>query len=86
MRHYGECLRDTVICFGCSKEGNKVRDCPTISTKGRKGKNVAPNVPKDDVQERRRFYALQSRRENPYGSEDDEGKYLNFILTDMSSL
>ncbi len=40
-------------CFGCGKGGHKVKDCPNIAT--RDGKQVAPNVPKDDSQKKRRF-------------------------------
>ena len=54
-RHYGECLRGTRSGYGCGKEGNKLRDCPYIASGGKKGKQVAPNVPKA----RARFDALQ---------------------------
>ena len=36
--------KGTASGFGCGEDGNKVRDFPT-----RDGKNVAPNVPKDNV-------------------------------------
>ena len=64
QRHYGEGLRGTRSFFGCGKEGHKVRYCPTIASRGNEVKNVAPNVPKDDVQVKRRFYALRTIREN----------------------
>ena len=51
----------TGCCYGCYKEGNKVRYYPNIASRGREGKKVAQNVPKDGVQARRRFYALWSR-------------------------
>ena len=55
--HFGECLRGTSYCFGCGKDGHKMRDCPT-----RDGKRVAPNVPKDAAPKAKvRFYALQAR-------------------------
>ena len=57
-KHYGECLRGTVSCFGCVKEGHQLGDCPTIEARERKGKQVAPNVPKDDAPNNRCSYAL----------------------------
>ena len=47
-RNYGEYVKGTRSYFGCGKEGYKVRDCPTIASRGRDGKQVSPNVPKDD--------------------------------------
>ncbi|XP_015068750.1 uncharacterized protein LOC107013325 [Solanum pennellii] len=52
-KKYGECLRGTDSDFGCGKDGHKVRDSPT-----RDGKQVAPNVPKNDGPNKRCFYAL----------------------------
>ena len=72
-RHYGECLRVTGSLYGCGKEGQKVRDCPTIASRGRVGNKVAINVPKDDVQATRHMYALRIREEKSDGGEDDEG-------------
>ena len=48
-KHYGECLVGTGICFGCGKYVHKMRDCPNIASRGKKGKKVDPNVPKDDA-------------------------------------
>ena len=62
-KHYDECLLGTERCFGCGKEGHKVRDCPMIASRGREGKQVAPSVPKDDASTKRRSYALRSRVE-----------------------
>ena len=33
--HYCECLLATRSCYGCGKEGRKVRDCPHIASRGR---------------------------------------------------
>ena len=62
--NYGECRRDTEICYGCGKEGNKVRDCPNIYSRGREGKKDAPNVPMEDVQ-RQRLVSVHSGKEDP---------------------
>ena len=61
-----------------------MRDYRIIASRGREGKKVAPNVPKDDVQATRHFYSLWTRGEKPDGH-DDGGKYLIFFLSDMNS-
>ena len=55
-------------------------DCPNISSRGKEGKQVAHNVPKDDAPSKRRFYALRTRGEKSDGGEDDEGKSLFFLF------
>ena len=37
-KHYGECLLGVGSCYGCGKEGHKVRNCPMIASRGREGK------------------------------------------------
>ena len=59
-KHYGDCLLGTVSCFGCGKEGHKVKNFPMISSRGREGKQVTPSVPKDDDPTKRHFYEVQS--------------------------
>ena len=44
-----------------------MRDCPTIASRGRDGKQVYPNVPNDDAPNKRCFYALRTK-----GSKSDE--------------
>nr|XP_019069485.1 uncharacterized protein LOC109120286 [Solanum lycopersicum] len=59
-RHYGKCRRDTRSCFGFGKEGQKVTNFPIISSRGREGNQVAPNVPMEDVPKAKAcFHALQ---------------------------
>ena len=64
----------------CGKEGQKVRDCPMIASRGREGKQVAPSVPKDDASTKRRFYAIRSKVEKPdeKESDNDVGKFSFF--------
>ena len=71
-KHNGECLLGTGSCFGCRKDGHKVRDCPIIVSRGREVKQVAPSVPKDDASTKRHYYALCSRVEKPDVKESDD--------------
>ena len=80
-KHYGECLLGTGSCFGCGKDGHKMRDCFMIASRGREGKQVAPSVPKDDAPTKRHFFELRTRGEKPYENDDhDEGKSLYFLF------
>ena len=63
-----------------------MRDCPTIASRGREGKQVASSVPKDDAPTKRSFYTLRTRGSKPhYNDDDDEGKSLHFSYSDMCS-
>ncbi|TMX04363.1 hypothetical protein EJD97_009502 [Solanum chilense] len=53
------------------KRWHKVRDCPSISSK-KKGKQVAPSVPKYDASTKRCFYALRSMVVKPDEKESDD--------------
>ena len=37
-KHFGKCLASTGSCFGCGKDGHKVRDFPTIAARGKEAK------------------------------------------------
>ena len=50
-----------------------VRDCPMIVSSGKKGKQVPPTVPHDDVPRKNHFYALRARGSKS-DDEDDVGK------------
>ena len=39
-KHYGKCLMGTRNCFGCVKDGHKVRDCPMIVARVKEVKKV----------------------------------------------
>ena len=78
-KHYGECLFGTGNCFCCGKDGQKMRDCPMIASRGREGMQVAPSVPKDDASTKRCFHALRSRVEKLSESYDDVGKFSLFF-------
>ena len=81
-RHYWKCLAGTIGCYGCEKDYHKLRDFPTIVDRGREGKQVAPNLPKDDAQKKRQFYALRTRGSK--SDEDDDDSESLYILGVMS--
>ncbi|XP_015072489.1 uncharacterized protein LOC107016572 [Solanum pennellii] len=69
-KHYGKCLVGTGSCFGCGKDGHKVRDYPSVSTIGKDGKKDPPSASKFDVPRRNRFNSLRSKGSKP-DDEDD---------------
>ena len=60
-KHFGNCLDNTSGCFGCGKNGHKVRDCPTIAARGREAKKVPPDTPNVGAPKRNHLYVLQSK-------------------------
>ena len=60
----------------CWNDDHKVGDCPTIADRGREGKQISPNVPKDYAPNKRRFYELRTRGSKP----DDDGYFFCFII------
>ena len=57
-----------------------MKDCPMISSSGRVDKQVAPSAPKDEYSMKTRYHSLRSRREKPYESDDDVGKFFSISL------
>lgn len=84
-KQYGKCLMGTRNCFGCDKDGQKVSDCHTIETRGRKSKQVPPSSPNYDVPRKAFFYALQARG-SKIDNDDDVGRLYLLSLVIMSSL
>ncbi|KAH0722387.1 hypothetical protein KY290_005067 [Solanum tuberosum] len=62
-RHEGKCLADREGCYGCGKSGHKMRDCPMLTTKGRKGKQAPPSGSVTRSLNQDRLYALQTHGE-----------------------
>ena len=57
-----------------------MRDCPTIASRGKEGKKVAPNVPKENFPKAKaRFYALRTRRAKADEDDDYDVKFLHFL-------
>ena len=82
-RNYGKCLASTSGCYGCGKDDHKVTDFPIIVDRGREGKQVSPNVPKDNGQNKRRSYALRTNGSKP-DEQDNYSKSL-YLFSVMSS-
>ena len=67
-------------CFYCRKDDHKVRYFHTIMDRGREGKQVATNGLKYDAPNKRRFYALQTKEENPDEDEVMVSPYISLVL------
>lgn len=50
-------LAGTDCCFGCGKDGHKLRDCPEHKTKGREGKH---GIEDGDPLAKDRYFSLKS--------------------------
>ncbi|XP_049375597.1 uncharacterized protein LOC125840666 [Solanum verrucosum] len=42
-KHEGKCLADMDGCVCCGKSGHKIRDCPSLTAKGREGRQASPS-------------------------------------------
>ncbi|XP_049369356.1 uncharacterized protein LOC125834230 [Solanum verrucosum] len=70
-QHLGKCLAGTNRCFGCGKNGHKMRDCPTLMAKGRETNQASLDGPDPNAPKRNRFYVLQANKDK--GANPDEG-------------
>ncbi|XP_049359197.1 uncharacterized protein LOC125823875 [Solanum verrucosum] len=70
-RHLGKFLAGTNGCYGCRKNDHKVKDCPTLSEKGRDAKQASPNILYPNAPMYGRLYALRSREDK--GALPNEG-------------
>ena len=55
-----------------------MRDFPTIASRVREGEEFVPYIQKDDAPNKKHFYALRTRGENPDDGDNDEDKSLRF--------
>ncbi|XP_049374797.1 uncharacterized protein LOC125839853 [Solanum verrucosum] len=59
-KHDGNCLAGTDGCYGCGKNGHKMRDFPVLAAKEREGKQATPSGSRSNAPKQNRFYALQT--------------------------
>ena len=57
-KHFGEYLAGTGGCFVCSKDCHKVRDCPTIASRGRESDQDPRSALEGCSPKRNHFYVL----------------------------
>ena len=65
-KHVGECLVETGNCFGCGKNGHKIRDCPNIRVQEKGSSQAQASVTNSDVPRKNHFYALRSKGEQKF--------------------
>uniref|UniRef100_M1DZB5 Gag-pol polyprotein n=1 Tax=Solanum tuberosum TaxID=4113 RepID=M1DZB5_SOLTU len=70
-KHHGKCLAGTDGCYGCGKNDHQVKNCHTLTAKGREAKQASPSGPDPNAPKYGHFYALQTREDK--GSLPDEG-------------
>ena len=71
-KHCKKCLVGNGNCFVCGKDGYKVKDCPTITIRGKEGKQVPPSVLGDDVPKNNLLDAIRAKVSK--SDKDDVGK------------
>uniref|UniRef100_M1DP59 Zinc knuckle family protein n=1 Tax=Solanum tuberosum TaxID=4113 RepID=M1DP59_SOLTU len=70
-KYHGKCLAGTSGSYGCGKNDHQVKDCPTLTAKGREAKHASLNGPDLDAPKKNRFNALQANKHK--GAYPDEG-------------
>ena len=60
MNYYGNCLKGTNNCFGCSNSGPKVRNFPNVRGTD-KGSGQGKESDYNDAPKKNNFFALHSR-------------------------
>ncbi|XP_049348530.1 uncharacterized protein LOC125813083 [Solanum verrucosum] len=62
-KHYGKCLAYTNGCYGCGKSDHQVRNCPTLTAKGREVKQASLDGTVPIPLNYGCFYALPSKED-----------------------
>ncbi|XP_049348188.1 uncharacterized protein LOC125812755 [Solanum verrucosum] len=62
-RHHGKCLAGTSGCYVCGKGDHQVRNCPTLTTRGREAKQASYVGPDLDAPKNNRFYVFQANKD-----------------------
>ncbi|KAK4737245.1 hypothetical protein R3W88_000942 [Solanum pinnatisectum] len=70
-KHFGKCLAGTSGCYGCGKNDHQVKDCPTLTARGRVAKQTSLKGSDLDVPKWNHIYALQANKDK--GANPDEG-------------
>ena len=74
-RHYGKCLAGTNGCYGCGKNDHKVKDCPTLTARGREAKQTSKDGTVPIPPNYGRFYALQASKDKEANPNEGAGKF-----------
>ncbi|XP_049410542.1 uncharacterized protein LOC125873715 [Solanum stenotomum] len=70
-KHHGKCLAGISRCYVCGKNDHQVKDCPTLTARGRETKQASLDGPNSNAPKRNRFYVLQANKDK--GANPDEG-------------
>ncbi|XP_049391593.1 uncharacterized protein LOC125856035 [Solanum stenotomum] len=70
-KHHGKFLVGTSGCYGCGKLDHQVRNCPTLTARGREAKQASLNGPNLDAPKMNHLYALQANKDKE--ANPDEG-------------
>ncbi|WMV32945.1 hypothetical protein MTR67_026330 [Solanum verrucosum] len=63
MKHNGKYLASVDDSFGCGKSGHKIKDCTSLTSKGRESRQATPNGSSSSAPKQNWFYALQNSHE-----------------------
>ncbi|KAK4707056.1 hypothetical protein R3W88_033395 [Solanum pinnatisectum] len=73
-RHYGKCLAGTNGCYGYGKNYHKVKDCPTLTARGREAKQASKDGTVPIPPNFCHFYALQDNKDKEANPDESTGK------------
>ncbi|XP_049391580.1 uncharacterized protein LOC125856017 [Solanum stenotomum] len=74
-RHHEKCLAGTSGCYGCGKHDHQVRNCPTLTTRGREAKQASYVGPDPNSPKKNHFYALEAYKDKKANPEKGTNKF-----------